>query len=186
MNSVTADLQQTVEKMITHLKEDLKSIRTGRASPSLVENLIVETYGGQTKLKLLELAHITTEGASIIAVMPFDPSVTADVEKSILKSPIGLSPQVQGGRILIKIPPLSEEQRQKLTKLIGQKIEEKKMMIRNARDDARKKVKIAYEQKEITEDDKFRQEKEIDTTTQEYMEQIQVIKENKEKEVMEV
>lgn len=186
MNPIIDELQQTIEKMIAHLKEDLKSIRTGRASPSLVENLVVETYGGQTKLKLLELAHITTEGPSMIAIVPFDPTIIADVEKSILKSPIGLSPQVQGNRILIKIPALSEEQRQKLTKITSQKIEEKKMMIRNARDDARKKVKAAFEQKEMSEDDKFRKEKEIDTTTQQYMEQVQTIKENKEKEVMEV
>lgn len=186
MNPVLSEFQQIVVKMILHLREDLKSIRTGRASPSLVENLIVETYGGQTKLKLLELAHLTTEGPAQIVVTPFDPSTTSDIEKSILKSPIGFSPQVQGVRIIIKIPPLSEEQRQKLGKIVAQKIEEKKMAIRNVRDDARRKIKISFEKKEITEDEKFRQEKEIDTETQKYMDEIMSIKDLKEKEIMEV
>ena len=180
------DFKQSCIKVINVLKEDLKTIRTGHASPSLVENLVVETYGGQTKLRLLELASIMTEGASALVVQPFDSSTIVDIEKAILKSPLGLSPAVQGNRIIIRIPALSEEQREKMVKLVGQKIEEKKVNIRNLRDEERKKIKSELEAKTLTEDDKYRIEKEIDNITQQYMADIQTIKDHKEEEIREV
>ena len=117
---------------------------------------------------------------------PFDPSIISDIEKAILKSPLGISPVVQGNRILIKIPHLSQEQREKMLKLINQKIEEKKETIRNHRDNTRKNIKNSFENKTITEDDKFRLEKDIDEATQKIMEEIKTIKDKKEKEIMEV
>jgi len=173
-------------KTIASLKEDLKSIRTGRASPSLVENLTVETYGGQTKLRLLELATIMTEGASSISISPYDPSVIQDIEKAILKSPLGLTPSTQGTRIVIRIPSLNTEQREKYIKVVGEKVEEKKVTIRNHRDDSRRTIKNAFEKKEMSEDEKYRLEKEIDTQSTKFMEEINTIKESKEKEIMEV
>jgi ribosome recycling factor len=148
----TSQFKQNAQKVIESLKENLKSIRTGRATPSLVENLIVETYGGQTKLKLLELSTITTEGPAALSIVPFDPSTTQDIEKTILKSPLGLSPAVQGSRIIIRIPPLSEEQREKFIKIVAGIIEEKKVTIRNHRDETRKVIKTSFEKKETTED----------------------------------
>ncbi len=186
MDPTIIDFSQNAQKAVNSLKEELKSIRTGRASPTLIENLAIETYGGQAKLRLLELASIATEGPSALLVSPFDPSTITDIEKAILKSPLGISPIVQGSRIIIKLPPLSQEQREKLTRLIGSKIEEKKVIIRNHRDDARKKIKLKLETKAITEDNKFRLEKEIDNKTQDFMEEIQTIKTNKEKEIMAV
>ncbi|NMB83786.1 ribosome recycling factor [Candidatus Roizmanbacteria bacterium] len=186
MHPIIADFKQNSQKIFSSLKENLKTVRTGRASPSLVENLMVETYGGQAKLRLFELASITTDGPTVIAILPFDPSVISDIEKAILKSPLGLSPQTQGNRILLRLPPLSEEQREKMTKLVGQMIEEKKNHIRSLRDDARKKIKLMFEKKEITEDDKYRLEKEIDNENQINTEEIQKIKENKDKEIHEV
>ena len=186
MDDLTSHFKNSSQRVILQLKEDLKTIRTGKANPALIEGIMVETYGGQTKLKILELATVTTEGASTIAVQPFDPSTTADIEKAILKSPIGLTPAPQGGKLLVKIPPLSQEQREKMMKLINQMIEEKKVIIRNMRDDVRKKIKTMQENKEITEDDKFRKEKEIDTLTQQLMEDIQTIKDHKEQEIKEI
>jgi len=180
------NFKQSCIKVIASLKEDLKTIRTGHASPALIENLVVETYGGQTKLRLLELASIVTEGANALIVQPFDPSTIVDIEKAVLKSPLGLSPAVQGNRIIIRIPALSQEQREKMVKLIGQKIEEKKVNIRNLRDEERKKVKTEMETKIITEDDRYRIEKEIDSITQQYMSDIQTVKDNKEAEIREV
>jgi len=177
------DFKQSCLKIIASLKEDLKTIRTGRASPALIENLIVETYGGQTKLKLLELSSITTEGSTALLIQPFDPAIITDIEKAILKSPLGFSPLVQGNKIIIRIPALSQEQREKMIKLVGQIVEEKKGYIRNLRDEKRKKIKADLEVKLITQDDKYRWEKEIDHLTQEYMAQIQTIKENKEAEI---
>lgn len=186
MDSLLINFSQSSNRVILNLKNELKSIRTGRATPSLVENLIVETYGGQAKLKLLELASITTEGTAIIAIIPFDPSVIQDIEKAIFKSPLGISPAVQGNRIIVKLPALSQEQREKLFKVINSTIEEKKGIIRNLRDNERKTIKTRFEAKEITEDNKYRLEKEIDNITQKYMEEIKTIRETKEKEIMEV
>lgn len=186
MDASLTQLDTDCKKVLTQLKEELKAIRTGKANPALIENLVVETYGGQTKLRLLELGSILSEGPMTLTISPYDPSVTQDIEKAILKSPLGISPSVQTGKIYVRIPPLSEEQRQKLAKLVGQKAEEKKGIVRNLRDEARKKVKTQLEEKTITEDDRFRLEKEIDTITHSTTEQLQVIREAKEKEIMEV
>lgn len=182
----TSDFKTKSQKVIEALKEDLKTIRTGRASPSLVENLIVEAYGGSTKLKLMELATITTEGPTALSIAPFDPSILSDIEKAILKSPLGLSPAVQGSRILLRIPALSTEQREKFIKLAVEKIEDKKNQIRALRDDSRKSIKNSFEKKETTEDEKYRLEKEIDSESSLFMEEIQVIREKKEAEIKEV
>src|SRR3989338_8410782 len=182
---IVSTFTQQATKTILSLKEDLKSIRTGRASPSLVENLSVETYGGQTKLRLLELATIMTEGASSLSISPFDPSVIQDIEKAILKSPLGLTPAVQGSKIIIRIPSLNSEQREKYIKIVGEKVEEKKVTIRNQRDNARKIIKTSFEKKEMGEDEKYRLEKEIDSQATKQMDEINNIKESKESEIRE-
>lgn len=183
---IVSTFNQQATKTISSLKEDLKSIRTGRASPNLVENLIVETYGGQTKLRLLELATIMTEGASSISISPYDPSVIQDIERAILKSPLGLTPTTLGAKIIIRIPSLNTEQREKYIKVVGEKIEEKKIIIRNHRDDCRRIIKNSFEKKEMSEDEKYRLEKEIDLQSTKYMEEVNIVRENKEKEIMEV
>lgn len=183
---IVATFQSQAEKTVTSLKEDLKSIRTGRASPNLVENLIVETYGGTTKLRLLELATIMTEGASSISITPYDASTVSDIERAILKSPLGLTPTTLGARILIKIPSLNTEQREKYIKIVGEKIEEKKVIIRNHRDDSRRTIKNAFEKKEMSEDEKYRLEKDIDLQSTKFIEEIDTVRESKEKEIMEV
>lgn len=172
-----------VNTTIEHLKEELKGIRTGRANPSMVENLTVETYGGQTKLRLLELATILNEDSLTLSIMAYDPSTVEDISRAILKSPLGLNPQIQGIKILLRLPPLSQEQRDKMIKLLGQIIEHHKMSIRNHRDEARKIIRTQFEKKEITEDMKFRQEKDIDTQTQKFMETIETMRSKKEEEL---
>jgi ribosome recycling factor len=186
MNPFISEFINLTGKTLESLKEDLKSIRTGRANPGLIENLQVETYGGQTKLKLMELSTITTEGSNSLIVIPFDTSTIQDIEKAVFKSAFGFSPQVQGNKIIVRIPSLSQEQRDKLIKLVNDKTEEKKVIIRNHRDDIRKKIKNAFEKKEITEDEKFRIEKEIDNMSQNNIQEAQKIKEIKEKEILEI
>lgn len=180
------DFKTQLSLTTTALTEDLKTIRTGRANPIIVEQLVVDAYGGSTKLKLMEMATITTEGPAALVIAPFDPSTVPDIEKAILKSPLGLSPQVQGTRIIIRIPPLSEEQREKYVKLVNQKIEEKRNIVRNHRDDVRKKIKTQFDEKTLTEDEKYRLEKEIDTITQKANSQLLEIKEAKEREIREI
>jgi len=182
LNDFKAHLAQT----ITALKEELKSIRTGRANPAMIEDIIIEAYGGSTKLRLKELSTITTDGASALLIAPFDPSTIVDIEKGILKSPLGISPQTQGTRITIRIPPMSQEQREKYIKLVGQMIEEKRSIVRNHRDDVRKKIKEEFDDKALTEDDKYRMEKDIDTITQKINEDIASIKTAKDTEIQQV
>jgi ribosome recycling factor len=186
MHPAINEFKSNAQQSVNVLKEDLKSIRTGRANPAMIEGLEVETYGGSTKLRLKELSTMTTEGASTIVIVPFDPSTANDIERAIQKSPLGITPQNEGTKILVRIPPLSQEQREKMIKVVSGKIEDKKVAIRNQRDDVRKKIKIMFENKEITEDDKFRMEKEIDSLTQKINEDIQDIKDSKEQEIREV
>jgi ribosome recycling factor len=181
-----SDFKSNLALTITSLKEELKSIRTGRANPAMIEDIIIEAYGGSTKLRLKELSTITTDGASALLIAPFDPSTIVDIERGILKSPLGITPQTQGTRITIRIPPMSQEQRDKYGKLIGQMIEEKRSIVRNHRDDIRKKIREEFDNKTITEDDKYRQEKEIDTLTQKANEDIAAVKAAKDKEIQEV
>ena len=186
MDPIINEFKIQGRKTIENLKENLNSIRTGRASPSLVENIIVETYKGSAKLRLLELATITNDDPLTLSIIPFDPSTIIDIEKALLKSPLGTSPQNQGGKLILKLPPLSFEQRERILKIVNQKIEEKKQIIRNFRDEARKKIKAKFEKNEISEDQKYRLEKEIDLATQNLMDEIQKIKENKEKELIKI
>jgi len=186
MDEYQTEFKTSCQKVVNQLKEELKSIRTGRANPAMIENLVVEAYGGQSKLKIMEMATIANEAPLILAVMPFDPSTVSEIEKTILKSPLGFSPRSQNNKILITIPPLSEEQREKMVKIINQTIETHKHSVRNHRDEARKKIKYDFEAKTLTEDNKFRIEKELDISAQKIMEEIQVIKEKKEAEIREV
>jgi len=183
---MVAQFKQTSQKTVLALKEDLKSIRTGRATPALIENLPVTTYGGTTTLKLKEIASITTEGSQILVITPYDASTTGDIEKGILSSSMGLSPASQGTRILVKIPPLSQEQREKFIKISNQIVEEHKVSVRGQRDDARRKIKSQYESKTITEDEKFRLEKGVDTESTKVMEEMDTIKDSKEEEIREI
>lgn len=180
------EYKNAVEKAISHLKEDLKSIRTGRATPAILENLQIEAYGGTTKMSLSSLATISTHGPSVLQVVPFDQSIIQEIEKAILTSPLGLSPKVQSNMIIATVPPLSEEQREKFVKIVGQKIEEKKNIVRGARDDVRRKIKNKQENKEITEDERFRLEKEVENATSDLIEEIQNIKDKKEEEIRQV
>ena len=170
--------------IISKLKEDLRTIRTGKANPSLIENIVVETYNNTMKLKLNELSAITTLDTTTLLIKPFDRSTIIDMEKAILKSPLGVSPKLESDQLIIKFPPLSQEQREKLIKLIGQIIEENKNNIRKIRDEIRKMIKNSFESKEITEDVKFRLEKQIDEETKKFMAEIDNLKSSKEKEVL--
>jgi len=111
---IVTQFKQSAQKTIAALKEELKSIRTGRATPALVENLQITTYNGTTTLKLKEIASISTEGPQTLVIAPYDATTVGDIEKGILSSAMGLTPASQGTRILVKIPPLSQEQ--KITK----------------------------------------------------------------------
>lgn len=186
METIVPDFKKVAQNYTEQIKEELKTIRTGRPNPGMLENLQIEAYGGSMKMKLLELASIITEGSNALVVAPFDPSTVSDIEKGILASPLGFTPQVQGTRMIVRIPQLSEEQRIKYTKLVSQMVEDAKNKLRRSREDARRTIKRMFDEKTITEDQRFRLEKEIDTATTAVTNDMQEIKEKKEQEIMEV
>jgi ribosome recycling factor len=185
MQSFIEEYQAHSNRHIENLINELKSIRTGKANSGMIENMQVTAYGGM-KMKLMELSTITTEGSDALVIMPFDPSTTQDIEKSILASPLGLTPKTEGQRITIRIPPLSEEQRIKFTKLVSQMIEDTKNALRRERESVRKDIKRSFDEKLLTEDEKFRLEKEIDTLIGKQNEHLSDIKNKKDEEIMSV
>lgn len=185
-------MENFIEKYLTQSKrhidnliEELKSIRTGKANSGMLENMQVTAYGGM-KMKLVEIASVMTEGNDAIVVVPFDPSTTQDIEKSILSSPLGITPKTEGNRITVRIPPLSEEQRLRFTKLVSQMIEDTKNAMRRERESVRKDIKRAFDEKTLTEDEKFRYEKEIDTMIAKQNEHLSELKTKKDAEIMSV
>ena len=186
MDGIYKSLREKFEKAIEYCREELLSIRTGKASPAILETRTVLAYGGTTKLRMQELAKISITGPGSLLINPFDPATVQDIEKAILASPLGLTPRVDGKTIHITIPALSEDQRLKYQKMVRVKIEESKNTTGIARDDARKQIKQLFEDKEITEDDKFTSEKEIDKITHDYSARLDEMKEKKDRELMEV
>jgi|SRR3989344_3478600 len=184
LHSIGQEFKDQCQHTINALLDELRQIRTGKASPSLVEDLEVNTYGGQMKMKLKELASISTEGPTIIVIDPFDPSTVQDIEKAFLASPLQLSPRVEGKMLRILTPPLTTDQREKFVKLVNQKVEDTKNSIRYHRDHARKNSKALFDDKSITEDEKFRFEKEIDSITKDFSDNLEVVKKKKHEEIM--
>ena len=183
MEAEISEFEKQLEKIFEDLRTELLSIRTGRITPALVENLQVEVYGGSTKLKLLELATIVNQDPQTLLISPFDPSTLQEIEKALKTADLGATPQVQGQRIYLKFPPLTEEQRQKFVKVVGEVVEEHKKRVRGARDEVRKKVRIAFDENEITEDLKFSLFKRIDEITKKQTEKIENLKEKKIEEI---
>jgi ribosome recycling factor len=186
MDDVTTELKQKIQKIIDLIKQDLSTIRTGRASSSLVENIVIDAYGGSAKLKVLELATIGTTDARTIVITPFDHSVIQEIEKGIVAANVGLNPIVDGQILRISIPPLSEERREELIKGMKHKLENGRIMVRQARHDAMESVKHANNDKEISDDDMHRHEKDIQRIIDETIASIDAMGAQKEEELMQV
>lgn len=182
-------LNQTRDRMkkafeVTHT--DLSSIRSGRATPALVEHHIITVYGGTQRLKLMELATITTMDAKTLVISPYDPSITSEIEKGILEANIGLTPVIDGDIIRITIPPLSEERRQEYLKLAHAKLEGGRIMVRQIRQDAMHQLKKASDSKDISEDVQKLGERKVQELTDEMIAEIDGLGERKEQELLQV
>jgi ribosome recycling factor len=138
---ITQNLKDQIGKILEIIKADIGAIRTGRATPALVENLSVMVYGGSAKMKVLEVATIGTLDTQTLVITPFDHSIIHEIEKGIRESNTGLSPVVDGTVIRISLPPLSQERREELIKLMHQKLENGKVMIRQARHETMEEIK---------------------------------------------
>ncbi len=178
------ELRQRMDKSVESLRDDLMGIRTGRASPALVDRLPVEYYGALTPLN--QLASIAVPEPRLLVIRPWDASSLANIERAILKSDVGLTPMNDGKLIRLNIPRLTEERRRELVKVVARRTEEARVAIRNLRRDALKDLQDFEKEKMISEDDFYRGKDEVQHLTDEFIETIDGIGVRKEEEVMEV
>lgn len=175
-----------MKKALEVAKTDLAGIRSGRATPALVENIFITAYGGSQHLKILEMATITTMDTKSLVIAPYDPSTIADIEKGILAAGNGLTPVVDKEIIRISIPPLSEERRLEYIKLARTKLEAGRIMIRQIRHEAMKHLKKEADEKTISEDQQAHGDKLVQEMTDEMIAEIDAIGAKKEAELMQV
>ncbi|XPF94311.1 ribosome recycling factor [Colwellia sp. RE-S-Sl-9] len=184
INEIKQDAQERMGKSIEALKSSLAKIRTGRAHASLLDNISVDYYGMETPLN--QVGNISVPDARNLAITVFDKGMIAAVEKAILKSDLGLNPQSNGTLIRIPLPPLTEERRKDLVKVVRGEAEGGKVAIRNIRRDANSDYKSLLKDKEISEDEHHQAEDEIQKITDTYIKQVDEILTAKEAELMEI
>lgn len=184
LDDVYADAQDRMQKALENLEQEYRRLRTGRASVSLIDGIRVEYYGVSTPLS--QLATLTVPEPRTIMIQPWDQSVIGDVEKAILKSELGLTPNNDGKIIRISIPPLTQERRKELVKVIKKKAEETKVAMRNIRRDANEMLKDLRKEKTISEDEQFKGQDETQRITDEFIKKVDGVYAVKEKEILEI
>lgn len=184
VNEVLQDAEHRMSGAISSLDSDLATFRTGRASPQLVERLTVEMYG--TEMPLNQMAVISVPEPQQLAIRPYDANSLSAIERAIMKSDLGIMPNNDGKIIRLNIPRLTEERRRDLTRLIGRRVEEAKIAVRNVRRDALNDLRDFKNEKMIAEDDFYRGQDDLQDLTDKYVKQIDEVGEKKEAEIMEV
>ena len=184
LNEAYRDAEERMRAAVQALEEDLGGIRTGRANPALVERLMVQYYG--TPTPLIQLASIGVPESRMLLIRPFDASTLREIERAILASDLGLTPNNDGKTIRLNLPILTEERRRDLVKLVHNRLEEARVAVRNVRRDGIKDLREFEQEKLISEDELERGEEELQKKTDKFIETINAIGERKEKEIMEV
>jgi ribosome recycling factor len=182
-DEILFDGEERMEKAVNVFRDELRGLRTGRATPALVDSLRVEYYGSPTPLK--QLAQINTPDPQSIVIRPYDQSVLKEVEKAIRSSDLGMSPNNDGKMIRLQVPPMSGEQRQKMVARIKKSAEEAKVACRNIRRDANKQFDTAEKNKEMTEDERDQGKEEVQTLLKKYEDKIAEMADKKSKDVLE-
>lgn len=182
LDDIIADAEDRMGKAIDALKSDLMSIRTGRASPGLVDKLMVEYYG--TPTPLLQLATISAPDAKLLTIRPFSPTDISDIERAIIASDLGITPSNDGAQIRLVIPDLTEERRRDLTKQVSKRAEEARVSIRNIRRDAISDLRDMEKESMISEDELHRGQDKVQEKTDECVKQVDEVARGKEEEIM--
>lgn len=177
-------LTDKMDSTISHLKKDLASIRTGRANLSILDGLSVEYYGNPTPIN--QVATLAVPDPQTITIAPWETKIISDIEKSILKSDLGLNPSNDGKVIRITIPPLTEDRRKQLVKVIKKKGEESKVALRNVRRDFNEQLKTLEKEQNISQDETKKDQGEVQKTTDSYIKMVDEVLGHKEKEIMEI
>lgn len=184
IEDIKKDAVDRMQKCVAALANELKKMRTGRAHPSLVDHLKVDYYGSDTPLS--QVARITVEDSRTLVVTPFDKSMVSPVEKAIMKSDLGLMPNTAGTVIRIPMPPLTEERRRDMVKLVHREGEGARVAVRNVRRDVLNDVKELLKEKMISQDEERKAQEDIQKLTDKYVAEIEQVLVTKEKEVMQV
>lgn len=182
LEKIIAEAKPKMEQAVDHLKEDLKTIRTGRASSSLVDDVMVSYYGSTTPLK--QVASVTTPDSNLISIAPWDKNILGDIELAIRNANLGFNPINDGHQVRIVLPPLTEERRKEFVKSVNQKAEVVRISLRNIRKEAWEKVQAGQKSGELTEDDKYRGEERLNKLIDEFNKQVDEIVKQKEKDIM--
>lgn len=182
-DEILLDIEDRMQKAIAKLKKELTGIRTGRANPGLVDSVKIDAYGSSMTMK--QVATVACPEPTQIVIRPFDLSTLKDIEKAIIASDLGYTPNNDGRVVRINIPPLSTEVRQKMVSRIKELTEEAKIAIRNVRRDGNKMTDTAEKNKEMSEDERDSTKEEIQTLTKKYEDEATDLAKNREKEVME-
>ena len=184
LKEIYKETEARMKGAIQALEEDLSGIRTGRASPALIERLHVEYYGVPTAL--IQLASISVPEPRSLLIKPFDASSLKAIERAILASDLGLTPNNDGKSIRLNLPPLTEERRRDLVKVVHNRVEEARVAARNVRRDSIRDLREFEQEKMISEDDLKKGEEELQKITERFIEEINAAGERKEKEILEV
>ena len=186
LDTILSQTRAKMQKSFDVTKTDLSSVRSGRATPALVENIVITAYEGTQRLKVMEMATITTSDAKSIVITPFDPSTVKDIVRGIQESHAGLNPVSDGDVIRVSIPPLSQEQREDYIKLAHAKLEGGKIMIRQVRQEGMKDLKKLVDAKELTEDQGKVGEKKVQELTDHMIVELENLGKRKEEELLQV
>ena len=183
LDEIYQDTRESNEKAVASLKKELQRMRTGRASLSILDGIRVDYYGTPTPLN--QMATLAVPESRLITIQPWDVSVIKDIEKAILKSDLGLTPSNDGKLIRISIPPLTEERRKELVKVVHKMCEDYKVSVRNTRRDANDLVKSLKKDGDISEDDAFKAQDQIQKITDDFIAGVDECYKEKEKEILE-
>ena len=181
-SSVYSKMQEVLDLVTS----DVASIRTGRATSTLIDNLSLNVYGGQQKLKIQELATISAPDVQTIVIDPWDKSIIGEIRQGIMAANIGMNPSIDGELIRINLPPLTTEDRESYIKLLSTKLENGRIMVRQIRGDAMHEIRKKFEEKEISEDEKFLSEKRLQEFTDEFVAKIDEVGKRKETELTQI
>lgn len=184
IREILADAETRMQGAVTSLEMDLNGYRTSRASPQLVERLMVEMYG--TEMPLNQMAVISVPEPQQLAIRPYDANAISAIERAIMKSDIGIMPNNDGKIIRLTMPRLTEERRRDLTRLVGKRVEEGKVAVRNVRRDALNDLRELKTESMVTEDEFFRGQDQLQEVTDKFVNEIDEIGKQKEAEIMEV
>ena len=183
IESIYAETRERMGKSVGALKSEYKKVRTGRASLALLDGIRVDYYGTLTPLN--QMASLSVPESRLITIQPWDISVIKEIEKAILKSDLGLTPSSDGKIVRIAIPPLTEERRKEIVKIANKMSEEYKVAVRNIRRDSNELLKGLKKEGDISEDEAFKAQEQVQKITDEYIRRIDDVYQEKEKEILE-